>query len=179
MPEFSIAVRVLVGLVFLTAGIGKMRHWGVFRGVVANYRLLPQFLEIPVAYALPPVEAVLGAALLLGRATSWAAPGAASLLLIFAIAMGINLRRGRRQIDCGCFQGALKQPLSWKLVVRNAALACLLAAAFVPGGGSPDLFTLFNGALAGGVTFLILQSLSILWSIVPAWQVRGTAGAGR
>ena len=177
ISEIAIAVRVMVGLVFLTAAVGKMRHWTVFCGVVANYRLLPRRLELPVAYGLPPLEALLGSALLLGMATVWAASGAASMLLIFAVAMGINLRRGRRQIDCGCFQGELKQPLSWTLVIRNTVLSLLLAITVATSGESAGLFEVVNGALAGSVLFLILQSLSLLWSIVPAWQVRGTAGA--
>jgi hypothetical protein len=177
--EVSIAVRVLVGLAFLTAAVGKMRHWSVLRGVVANYRLLPQWLEAAVTYGLPPVEALLGAALLLGQMAAWAAAGAAALLLMFAFAMGINLRRGRRHIDCGCFQSALKQPLSWTLVIRNAVLACLLGIPLLSDSGTGDLAAILLGALAGGVLFLILQSLSILWSIVPAWQLRGAAGAAR
>ena len=45
--------------------------------------------------------------------------------------MGINLRRGRRHIDCGCFQSALKQTLSWTLVMRNVVLALLMAVALL------------------------------------------------
>jgi hypothetical protein len=37
-------------------------------------------------------------------------------------------------------------------------------------GPPSDMFMLVNGCLAGGVLFLVLQSLTILWSIVPAWR---------
>src|ERR1700737_1877413 len=138
-PEVTIAIRTLVALVYLAAAFGKMRYWPVFQGVISNYRLLPDFLVAPVAYVLPPVEALLGATLLLGLAFPWPEVGAAALLLLFAVAMGINLRRGRRHIDCGCFQSALKQTLSWTLVVRNVVMALLLGLAMLSAGGSADL----------------------------------------
>jgi uncharacterized membrane protein YphA (DoxX/SURF4 family) len=170
MPEVALAVRTLVALIFLTAAYGKLRHWTVFQGVIANYRLLPELLVAPVAYLLPPVEAVLGAALLLGLGSPWSEGVAASLLLLFAVAMGINIGRGRRHIDCGCFQSALKQSLSWKLVMRNVLLSLLLGVAALSGGLPRDLFMLVNGLLVGTVLFVILQSLTLLWSIVPAWR---------
>jgi methylamine utilization protein MauE len=155
-----VAIRTLVALVFLTAAVGKMRNWPIFQGVVANYRLLPQFLVGPVAYALPPVEALIGTALPTGGLAPWAEAAAASLLGVFAVAMGINLLRGRRHIDCGCFQGTLRQPLSWILVSRNVLLALLLVAT---GAAS-----VLNGLFAGAALFVILQSLNALWAIIPA-----------
>jgi uncharacterized membrane protein YphA (DoxX/SURF4 family) len=178
MTEIAVAIRVLVALVFLTAAYGKVRHWTVLQGVVANYRLLPAVLAAPVAYLLPPVEAMLGAALLLGLGSPWPESGAAVLLLLFAAGMGINLARGRRYIDCGCFQSALKQTLTWKLVMRNIVLALLSGATLLMSGAPSDMFVLVNGCLVGGVLFLILQSLTILWSIVPAWR-RSPANAAR
>jgi hypothetical protein len=84
--------------------------------------------------------------------------------------MGINLKRGRQHIDCGCFQSALKQTLSWTLVVRNGVLALLLGTTLVTTRGAADLRMTMDGLLAGGVLFVILQSLNILWGIVPAWR---------
>ena len=179
MAPFTLAIRTLVSLVFLTAAYGKFRHGAPFQGVVANYRLLPDAMVAPAAYLIPPVELLLGATLLLGLAIPWPELGAAALLLLFALAMGINLRRGRRHIDCGCFQSALKQTLSWTLVIRNVVLALLMAVALLANDAPRDLFALMNGYLAGGVLFIILQALEILWSIWPAWRrtMRGSAGA--
>jgi len=168
--EVQIAVRTLIALVYLTAAMGKMRHWTVFHGVVANYRLLPDVLVAPFAYCLPPFEALLGAALLFGLLSPWAEAAAAALLLLFAAAMGVNLLRGRRNIDCGCFQSALKQRLSWILVIRNGVMALLLGLALSATRATAELHPAIEGLLAGGVAFVILQSLNILWSIVPAWR---------
>ena len=168
--EVQIAVRTLIALTYLFAAIGKMRHWAVFQGVVANYRLLPDVLVAPFAYCLPPFEMLLGAALLFGLLSPWTELAAAALLLVFAAAMAINLKRGRQHIDCGCFQSALKQSLSWVLVARNGVLALLLGTALPSSSGAADVRMTLNGLLAGCVLFVILQSLNILWGIVPAWR---------
>ena len=179
MAPFALAIRTLISLVFLTAAYGKLRHGAPFQGILANYRLLPDAMVAPAAYLIPPAELLLGATLLLSVAYPWPELSAAGLLLLFALAMGINLRRGRRHIDCGCFQSALKQTLSWTLVMRNVVLALLIGVALLSNDAPHDLLTLVNGYLAGAVLFIILQALGILWSISPAWRraVRSSAGA--
>jgi hypothetical protein len=64
----------------------------------------------------------------------------------------------------------LKQRLSWTLVVRNGVLALLLGFALLTTRGAADMRMTMDGLLAGGVLFVILQSLNILWGIVPAWH---------
>jgi hypothetical protein len=177
MSELALAIRVLVGLIFVTAAFGKLRHRLEFQGVVSNYRLLPEAVVPAFALLLPPIEMAVAATLLFAP-SPWAALCAAALLVLFAVAMGINIRRGRRHIDCGCFQSSLKQTLSWILVARNLALALLLAipatvpeSALSPSGAAEAL-------LAGTVSFVLLQSMNVLWSVVPAWRQRRTVTAG-
>jgi uncharacterized membrane protein YphA (DoxX/SURF4 family) len=177
LSEVTIAIRALLALVFLTAAVGKMRHWTAFQGVIVNYRLLPESLLAPFAYFLPPLEALLGTALLIRLFSPWTEFAAGALLLLFAVAMGINLRRGRRYIDCGCFQSALKQSLSWHLVARNVVMVLLLGVALILKDGSGDLAMQVQGLMVGAVSFLILQSLNILWGIVPAWRQRQIFGS--
>lgn len=178
MAPFALAIRTLISLVFLTAAYAKLRHWAPFQGVVANYRLLPDAMLAPTAYLIPPVELLLGATLLLGLARPWPELSAAGLLSLFALAMAINLRRGRRHIDCGCFQSALKQTLSWVLVMRNVLLALLMIVALLSSEVPDDPLTLMNGYLAGGTLFLILHTLGILWSMSPARRRSGHVSAG-
>jgi len=180
--QLAVAIRTLLALVFLAAALGKMRHWLAFQGVLANYRLLPENLTAPVAYLLPPAEAALAVWLAADLGSPGAPVAAAVLLLVFALAMGINLRRGRRLIDCGCFQSTLKQTLSWRLVGRNVVLALLallaLLASFagVAATYRGDAWLTLAGILAGALLFVLLNALNTLWSIVPAW--RGLAAGG-
>ncbi len=151
------AGALAVALVFFQAAFAKLRRRELLAGVIANYRLLPAALVSPAALVLPWIE--LGAAL--GLATGNAricAPIAMALLVVFAAAMGINIARGRREIDCGCGRSDLRQPLSWSLVVRNLALAALL----VPHLGAIQRLGLNSTdtaiAIAGGLAiFMIVQ----------------------
>lgn len=160
----GLAGTVGVGLVFLQAALAKLRHRELLSGVIANYRLLPAALVGPAALLLPPVELAVSMGLLLGG--HWlAALAAAVLLVIFAAAMGINIARGRSQIDCGCGRSQLRQPLSWLLVGRNLALAALLAPRLA---GMPSATTTTDLAitLAGGIAvFLIVQLFNAIGAL--------------
>lgn len=172
--EFVTAVRIATALLFFTAAFGKMRHWGTFEGVVANYRLLPDALNRVVAWALPPAEALLAFALILGL--PGAEFGAAALLCVFAAAMAINLKRGRTHIDCGCFDASLRQTLSWPLVVRNGLLALLLIVAArsrnaADAADAADAVTVTMGVLAGAAFFMVVQCANIV-AALPAKSLR-------
>ncbi|WP_426170097.1 MauE/DoxX family redox-associated membrane protein [Sandarakinorhabdus sp. DWP1-3-1] len=155
LPIAGLAASVFVGLVFLVAGIEKLRHRALLPGVIANYRLLPAVLVTPAALLLPPVELVLAVALLAGERT--VAPLAAiALLLAFAAAMAINIGRGRRHIDCGCGHAGLRQSLGWGLVARNLAMAAALLPRLVAAPGLA-LVDMAVAALAGVAVFLLVQ----------------------
>ncbi|OYU35351.1 MAG: methylamine utilization protein MauE [Novosphingobium sp. PASSN1] len=162
----GLAGAVGVGLVFLQAALAKLRHRELLSGVIANYRLLPAALVGPAALLLAPVELAVSLGLLLGG--HWlAALAAAVLLVIFAAAIGINIARGRSQIDCGCGRSQLRQPLSWLLVGRNLALAALLAPRLA---GLPNPISTTTTdlaiALAGGLAvFLIVQLFNAIGAL--------------
>jgi hypothetical protein len=122
-PLFLEVCRFLLAGTFALAAWAKLRAREEFVGVVRNFRILPHALATPFATALPMVEAAVAIGLLVGPAVPAAAGGAAFLLLLFLSAIVVNLLRGRREIDCGCFRSGLRQTLGWGLALRNAALA--------------------------------------------------------
>jgi Methylamine utilisation protein MauE len=121
-PAAIWAARLALAAVFALAAVTKLRALDEFIGVVHNYRVLPEMLARPVAYGLPPLEAAIALGLLIEPTRTLAGSGAALLLLVFGLAMGVNLVRGRVEIDCGCFASVLKQRISWTLVARNLVL---------------------------------------------------------
>jgi len=159
----GLAASIAVGLVFLVAGIDQWRHRALLPGVIANYRLLPRRLILPAARLLPVVEVATGAALLIGLRPLPTVVGIA-LLLLFAGAMAINIARGRGHIDCGCGHGALRHPIGWPLVARNAALATLLALRLPapPVFSAIDIATAFAAGVAIALLCLLFQSLAAL-----------------
>lgn len=169
----GLAASVFVGLVFLVAGIDKLRHRKLLPGVIANYRLLPAVLVAPTAWLLPLVELVVAMALLLGN-RPLAPLVAISLLLVFALAMGINIARGRRHIDCGCGHPGLRQDLGWPMVARNLAMAGALSMRLA----IPDdlaALELVVGAAAGAVLFMLTLMFNALRAL-PGQQPDGARG---
>ncbi len=159
----GLAASIAVGLFFLVAGIDQWRHRALLPGVIANYRLLPRRLIVPAARLLPVVEVATGAALLIGVRPLPQLLGI-TLLLLFAAAMAINIARGRGHIDCGCGHGALRHAIGWPLVIRNGALAALLALRLPtpPAFGAIDLATAFAAGVAIALLCLLFQSLAAL-----------------
>lgn len=168
----SLAVLVMagglaLGLVLVQAAMGHWAHRPRMVGVVANYRLLPSQLVRGFAFGLPVAELGLGLGLVAAPWVGglWAAlmgVWSAGLMLVFALAIGINLRRGRAMIDCGCGDPQTRQRLSPALVWRNLVLA--VAPALLPlvamRGGALGLSTLDQfSTLAGGVALFCLYHL--------------------
>lgn len=162
----SVAGRICVGLVFLLAAIQKVMHWRVLPGVIANYRLLPRWTELPAAALLPPAEAILAILLLSAQLRPWPSLTAMALLALFAVAMAINVRRGRTDIDCGCGETFLRQALNWVLVARNAALAAFLLPSLLVTAPMAMSLTL-SAAAAGLGLFLLYLLLNILAALPP------------
>ena len=164
------AGRVCVGLVFLLAAAQKFSHWRILSGVVANYRLLPAGLVGPVSALLPPAEMILALLLLTGVAQYGAAMAAIALLVLFAAAMGINLRRGRAHIDCGCGQSFLQQTLRWTLIARNAVLVAMLLPSLTQ--TAPMTLSAMLTSVSAGAGFFLLYLLFNTLSALPPARAR-------
>ena len=104
-PVLSLAFRVILGALFLYAGIAKIVDPMGFALSIHNYKLLPESLINVAAILLPWLEVVVGGSLLLGIGTAGGALIATALFSIFAGALTINLIRGL-DIACGCFSTA-------------------------------------------------------------------------
>jgi uncharacterized membrane protein YphA (DoxX/SURF4 family) len=98
------AARLVLGAVFVVAGLLKVPDPAAAVRAVRAYRLLPEVLVGPVAFGLPVVEIAVGLALLAGVFVRTAALAAAVLLVVFLVGVGSAWARGL-QIDCGCFGG--------------------------------------------------------------------------
>ena len=162
----SVAGLSCVGVVFLLAATQKAMHWRILPGVIANYRLLPRWMNRPAAVLLPPAEMVLAILLLSAQLQPWPSVAAMALLALFALAMAINIRRGRGSIDCGCGESFLRQTLNWALVLRNGLLAALLVPSLAMTGRMSMPLAL-SGVAAGLSLFLLYLLLNILAALPP------------
>ncbi len=98
----GLGARLIVGGVWLWAGLLKVGEPESSVTAVRAYQLLPPGLADSVGRALPMVEIVVGACLVLGLLTRVA--GAVSALLQVAFIIGIASVWARGiSINCGCF----------------------------------------------------------------------------
>jgi putative oxidoreductase len=100
----ELAIRLVVGGVFIYAGVIKLPEPIHFADNIASFRILPPVLVNPLALSLPWFEILAGALLISGFARR---VGALALLLVTSIycaAIAYALARGL-VIDCGCFGG--------------------------------------------------------------------------
>lgn len=159
MEGVSIATEAVSLLIEATAFAGKVRHWDEWVGIVANYRLAPDLFARPLAGLVITLEALVVLLLGAGLAPRVGAALAICLLCVFAIAMTVNLLRGRTEIDCGCFQPGLRQRLSVALVVRNLLLVLALSLSLGAASQSLSFLQWLDGIGAGMVIFLLYQTL--------------------
>ena len=142
-------------LLLTRAALPKWSRRAEFRAVLANYRLVPEPLVGAAAVAVPALEAASALLLVPTVTRPWAAAAGAMLLVSYAAAMAINLRRGRRDLDCGCAGPATRRPIASWMAWRNVALAVILAVAGLPWAARPLAWT-DAITVAGGVTVVAI-----------------------
>jgi putative oxidoreductase len=98
----QVLCRFILGGLFIYAGIHKVADPHGFARIVYNYQLLPDTLVTTLAVVMPWVEIMAGLFLVAGIFKRTSTVVLSSLLIIFTIAISINLIRGLN-FDCGCF----------------------------------------------------------------------------
>jgi hypothetical protein len=123
MSTFIFLARLTLAAVLAVAAVFKLADRHGTQRTLTELRL-PASLTGPVALAIPLAELALAAALIPNVTARWGALGAVAMLALFSIGISFALLLGRRP-DCGCFGALHSSPLSWRLVLRNLALAGL------------------------------------------------------
>jgi uncharacterized membrane protein YphA (DoxX/SURF4 family) len=100
----ALLARVVVGVVWVVAGLLKLPDPNESVRAVRAYRLLPESVVPVVGHGLPILEIMVGLCLLLGLLTRVAAVVSAVLLMAFVVGIASAWARGL-SIDCGCFGG--------------------------------------------------------------------------
>jgi hypothetical protein len=128
-PIVGAIVSSNCALLFAVAGAHKLRKRAEFAQTLAGYRVLPASLVSPASLLVPILECLTAAGILLPSIRERASLTGAALLAVYAAAMGINLLRGRRQLDCGCLGPRGGGVISPALIGRNLLVTLALAAA--------------------------------------------------
>lgn len=121
-------LRTVVLLFFIwlmfASGTGKLLDMPGFYAVVATYRMMPEALIPPAAWALTLFEIGMGVALVLQKTRARAALLLLPLHLFYLMGMSQALLRGLKLPNCGCFGVYWARPLTpWSLVEDAVLLA--------------------------------------------------------
>ena len=98
----SFVFRIGLGVVFIISGAGKLPELAAFIEQVEEANILPHALAQVYGTALPYVEIVIGALLILGLLSRFAAGIGGLAVLSFIIGNSTRLYRGLYG-ECGCF----------------------------------------------------------------------------
>ena len=164
-PIVHIVAALVLSCVFVTAGFHKCQAPAEFAAALSNYKLLPAALNRQCVYLLPVAEIMTGVALLIPAVTQLAAVAAGALLTLYMFAIGVNLLRGRRNIDCGCGGPQQKQTISEWMIARNSLLLFLAALAGAPVQPRPllwfDWAVVVLAAVVGCLFYHIINQLLV------------------
>jgi uncharacterized membrane protein YphA (DoxX/SURF4 family) len=114
------AFRLIIGGLFIYAGVIKIADPLGFARDIQNYRILPPAVCLFIALVLPWFEALSGAFLIVGIFKQTSAWLLSFLLAGFIVLVIITMARGL-DVDCGCF-GRLSRKADWRLILEDALM---------------------------------------------------------
>jgi hypothetical protein len=188
-PVILRIISVGFALLFIFAAAHKFNNKLQFLGILEAYQILPGAMLGLTVNVIPVLELMLGlawalTALLLIQITLLPLISA-MLLITYAMAIAINLFRGRSYIDCGCgfssIAGSTRsesnsggiQQLSKALVMRNCVLSVVaLLAAASPSSrelGFMDFLSLVMASFTLILLYGAFNQLLVNRNIIGAW----------
>ena len=102
MTRIERLIPIVLGLVFLAAGILKIVDPHAFAVSIARLRIVPMALVGPIAILLPWIEVVAAVALFLPAGRVPAAKLLLGLLVVFTLTLAVAFAKGTAA-SCGCF----------------------------------------------------------------------------
>ncbi len=144
MNGVLLSARVVLAGVFVVAGLAKLADLPGSRRALREFGVPALFAPL-LGSLLPVGELAVAVALIIRGSARWGAVAALLLLVMFAVAIGAAMVRGR-QPDCHCFGQLHSAPAGWRTLLRNGMLAAV--AGFVAIAGWTDAGASATGSLA-------------------------------
>ncbi len=153
--DLLFSMQLCLGVLFAAAAGPKLAHPARFRETVADFAVFPTLAPF-VAWLTIAGELAVAVSFLSSTFVAVGIALAMLLTLMFAVATGLNLYRGRK-IDCGCFGGESEE-ISAKSLIRLGFIGAgtvALAAGYSVGGIDPIQAKELMEHGFDGVAFLI------------------------
>ena len=115
--------RIVLGGLFIYAGVVKVVDPLGFAQDIRNYRLVGQSISFIAAVVLPWLEILAGTFLVAGVWKRGAALVITGLLVFFIVLTLATMARGL-DVECGCF-GSLSRKSGWSVVLEDLGMLAL------------------------------------------------------
>jgi len=162
-PAFGYLITAGIALLFASAGAHKLQDLDRFAEVFAAYRVLPAALARRLAWLIPSLELCVAASLIWELGRRMAVMAGIAILIAYAFGLGVNLLRGRRDLDCGCGMARDRRAIAGWMVWRNLILAGALGITVWPWSPRPfgwtDFLTVMGGLTAGVTLYAAVDRL--------------------
>jgi hypothetical protein len=162
-PAIGLLLVAAVALLFASASAHKLRDLKQFDEIFTAYGLATSLARWRLSRAIPILELAVAGGLVFDSSRPYAAAAGIALLSTYAVAIGINLKRGRRDLACGCGGPDDKRPIAAWMVWRNVSIAVVLAVALAPWTARPlnltDAVTVVFGLLTLSLIYLCVDQL--------------------
>lgn len=157
MATVVVIARVVLAVVFVTAGVGKLMDLAGSRQAMRDFGV-PARLADAFGAVLPVAEIGVAVALILRPSAQAGAIAAVILLAAFIAGIGNALRQGVAP-DCHCFGQIHSAPAGRSTLIRNGTLAAVAAVVAVYGTG-PALNTWVDARTAAELVAIVLGLVS-------------------
>ena len=166
MEIVLLIARLLLVVIFGVAGIAKLADREGARRALSAFGV-PEAITPALVWGLPIIEIKIALSLFLLQTAWLGAIGAATLLLIFLVGIGVNLAQGNTP-DCHCFGHLHSEPVSWAVFVRNVGLAAVAVFIIVLGKDNPGLSALsWLSYLGAGEIVSLILSVFVAGILIP------------
>ena len=162
-PAIGLLLAAAIALLFASASAHKLRDLRRFDEIFSAYGLLTGVARLRLSWSVPVLELAVAGGLLFDESRPYAAAVGIMLLLTYAAAIAVNLKRGRRDLACGCGGPDERRPIAPWMVWRNILIASCLASTFAPWTRRPlnltDAVTVVFGLLTLALIYLCVDQL--------------------
>jgi Methylamine utilisation protein MauE len=162
-PAIGILIVACIALLFASAAVHKLRDLRRFDEIFAAYGFAPMNSGARISWIVPILEITVAAGLAVKVSRPYA--GALGIIMLsgYAAAIAVNLRRGHRDLACGCGGPDEQRTIAAWMVWRNVLLALAAAAVFAPWTarqlGLTDGITIAFGLLTVALVYLCIDQL--------------------
>lgn len=161
MDEFFLGVRIFLSTLFLSTGISKFNNMKLHIESISNYNFFKKEWNNKLAWLDSIAELIIGFFLFFGFLQLITFSLAILLLILYIIAMSINLLKGLN-FSCGCGGITGNHNISWFLVIRNLVLIFIF---IITGYYNTPLFSLDTQLRTGSLNgFFEIEYVPIIFS---------------